>query len=147
MRFHCHLAEWLECLAVNAKVATFLGSIPASSDTVESEGRKMEQCWKKIKKSKKSLLEKKIFSTQYFTFCITPSSALDHLRKTARTHYLDRQRGSGALLTLGSGSGIDFFPDGGSPISGTSGSQTHIFDSLMTNFEIKSTVNFLPVQK
>jgi len=28
---------------VNAKVATVLGSIPASSDTVESEGRQMKQ--------------------------------------------------------------------------------------------------------
>ncbi len=31
-------------LAVNAKVATVLGSIPASSNTVESVGRKMKQC-------------------------------------------------------------------------------------------------------
>ncbi len=30
--------EWVERLAVNAKVVTFLVSIPASSDTVESEG-------------------------------------------------------------------------------------------------------------
>ncbi len=30
------LAKWLERLAVNAKVATVLGSIPASSDTVGS---------------------------------------------------------------------------------------------------------------
>jgi hypothetical protein len=30
--------------AVNAKVATVLGSIPTSSDTVESEGRRMNQC-------------------------------------------------------------------------------------------------------
>ena len=51
------LAELLECLAVNAKVATVLGSIPASSDTVESEGQQMKQCWipylnkKKIPKS------------------------------------------------------------------------------------------------
>ncbi len=29
---------WLERQTVNAKVATVLGSIPASSDTVESEG-------------------------------------------------------------------------------------------------------------
>jgi hypothetical protein len=29
-------------LDVNAKVATFLGSIPASSDTVESEGWQMK---------------------------------------------------------------------------------------------------------
>jgi len=38
------LSEWLERLAVNAKVATVLGSIPSSSDTVESEGRQMKQC-------------------------------------------------------------------------------------------------------
>ncbi len=31
------LAEWLECQAVIAKVATVLGSIPASYDTAESE--------------------------------------------------------------------------------------------------------------
>ena len=35
------VAKWLERLAVNAKG---LGSIPASSDTVESEGRQMKQC-------------------------------------------------------------------------------------------------------
>jgi hypothetical protein len=39
------LAEWLERLTVNAKVATVLGPISASSDTVESEGRQMKQCW------------------------------------------------------------------------------------------------------
>jgi hypothetical protein len=33
------LAEWLKRLSANAKVATVLGSIPASSDTVDSEGR------------------------------------------------------------------------------------------------------------
>ncbi len=38
------LAEWLERLAANAIVATVLGSIPASSDTVDSEGRQMKQC-------------------------------------------------------------------------------------------------------
>jgi hypothetical protein len=32
------IAEWLERPAVNAKVATVLSSIPASYDTVESEG-------------------------------------------------------------------------------------------------------------
>jgi hypothetical protein len=39
------IAEWLERLAVNAKVArlaTVLGSIPVSSDTVESKGRQMK---------------------------------------------------------------------------------------------------------
>jgi len=33
----------LERLTVNAEVATVLGSIPASSETVESEGRQMKQ--------------------------------------------------------------------------------------------------------
>jgi hypothetical protein len=31
-------------LAVNAKVATVLGSIPATNDTVEFEGRQLKQC-------------------------------------------------------------------------------------------------------
>ncbi len=39
------LAEWLKRLTANAKVAFVLGSIPASSDTVESEGWQMNQCW------------------------------------------------------------------------------------------------------
>ncbi len=39
------LAEWLNRLTANAVVATVLCSIPASSDTVESEGRQMKQCW------------------------------------------------------------------------------------------------------
>ncbi len=51
------LAELLERLAVNAKGATVLGSIPESSDTVESEGRKMKQCWIKRKNQKIPLLE------------------------------------------------------------------------------------------
>jgi hypothetical protein len=33
----------LERLAVNAKAATVLGAIPASSGTVESEGRQIKQ--------------------------------------------------------------------------------------------------------
>ncbi len=37
------LAEWLEGLTANDVVAIGLGSIPASSDTVESEGRQMKQ--------------------------------------------------------------------------------------------------------
>ncbi len=32
-------------MKANAEVATVLGSIPSSSDTVESEGRQMKQCW------------------------------------------------------------------------------------------------------
>ncbi len=39
------LAEWLERLTAYAEVATVLVSIPASSDTVESEGWQMKQCW------------------------------------------------------------------------------------------------------
>ncbi len=35
------IAEWLQHLTVNAKVATVLGSLPASSDTMESVGRQM----------------------------------------------------------------------------------------------------------
>ncbi len=50
------LAFWLDRLTAPAEVATVVSSIPASSDTVESEGRQMKQCWiqniekKKIKK-------------------------------------------------------------------------------------------------
>jgi hypothetical protein len=39
-----YIPQCLECLAVNAKVATVLRSIPASSDTVKFEGRQMKQC-------------------------------------------------------------------------------------------------------
>ena len=42
---------WLEGLTANAKVATFLGSIPASSDTVKSEWRQMKQGWIKLSNS------------------------------------------------------------------------------------------------
>jgi len=57
-------------LTATAKVATVLGSIPASSDSVESEGRQMKQCWinyiknpknppVSIIKNKKLLIKKK----------------------------------------------------------------------------------------
>jgi hypothetical protein len=36
--------ELTDHLPINHKVATVLGSIPASSETVESEGRQMKQC-------------------------------------------------------------------------------------------------------
>ncbi len=58
------IAEWLERLTANAVVATVLGSvgsIPASSDTLKSEGRQMKQCWisfKNDEKSKKSPFNK-----------------------------------------------------------------------------------------
>ncbi len=41
------VAEWLERLTALAEVAAVLGSIPASSDIVESEGRQIKQCWTK----------------------------------------------------------------------------------------------------
>jgi len=53
------LAERLERLTANAKVATVLGSIPASSGTVESEGRQMKQCCIKYLKILKSPRKKK----------------------------------------------------------------------------------------
>jgi hypothetical protein len=43
-RFEPDLAKWLERLTANAEVATVLVSIPAFSDTVESEGPQMNQC-------------------------------------------------------------------------------------------------------
>ncbi len=65
------LAERLERLTANAKVATVLGSIPASSGTVESEGRQMKQCWIKYLKIlknpwKKNLPEK----SSFFWMCV-----------------------------------------------------------------------------
>jgi hypothetical protein len=39
----CGYSVWLECLTANAKVATVLGSIAASSDTVKTAGRQMKQ--------------------------------------------------------------------------------------------------------
>jgi hypothetical protein len=38
MLMRLDLTKWLERLAFNAKVATVLSSIPASSDTVETKG-------------------------------------------------------------------------------------------------------------
>ncbi len=39
-------AEWLERPTANAEVVqSWVSSIPASSDTVEPEGRQMKQCW------------------------------------------------------------------------------------------------------
>jgi hypothetical protein len=43
--FWIDLAEKSEHLTANAKVATVLDSIPASFDTLESEGRQMKQCF------------------------------------------------------------------------------------------------------
>ncbi len=38
------IVAWLERLTANAEVATVLDSIPASSDTVKSEGRQLKKC-------------------------------------------------------------------------------------------------------
>ncbi len=56
------LAEWLE--RQSDSHAEVLGSLPASSDTVESEGWQMKQCWIKYLKIQKNLPVKKknIFS-------------------------------------------------------------------------------------
>ncbi len=58
------LAEWLERLLANAVVANVLGSISASSDTMETE-EQMNQCWiSYIKKEKSHKIPplKKLFS-------------------------------------------------------------------------------------
>jgi hypothetical protein len=47
------LAKWLERLNASSKFATVLGSIPASSDTVDYEGRQTKQCGIKYKKIQK----------------------------------------------------------------------------------------------
>ncbi len=47
----------------NAKVAIVLGSIQASSDTVESEGRQMKQC-----KKNPPLLHKRILQQGFYMF-------------------------------------------------------------------------------
>ncbi len=47
INMRCDLADWLQRLTANVKIATVLGSIPASSDTVDSEGRQKKQDWKK----------------------------------------------------------------------------------------------------
>ncbi len=52
------LTECLERLTANAEVAKVLGSIPASSDTVESCGRHVKQCWThKYQKIRKKTLQ------------------------------------------------------------------------------------------
>ncbi len=72
LKYGWHLAEWLERLAVNAKVAIVLGFIPASSDTVESERQQMKQCWityikRKNPKNPPLIGEEKIFPQHLLT--------------------------------------------------------------------------------
>ena len=89
------LAEWLERLTANAVVATVLGSIPASSDTVKSEGRQMKQCWIseiKRKNPKKSPMMTKLqilfflFSFEYSNLCVHGDYALSE--KSIRTGHV-----------------------------------------------------------
>jgi hypothetical protein len=58
-----------------------------------------------------------------------------------KTSVADPDPGSGVFLTPGPGSGIrkGFFPDPGYRIPGP-GSQTHIFESLVTIFWVKSSI-------
>jgi hypothetical protein len=56
MRSSLVVRAWLERLTAHAEVATVLGSIPASSDTVESEGRQMKQTVHRKKNQKITLL-------------------------------------------------------------------------------------------
>jgi hypothetical protein len=67
------LAGWLERLAAN-EVATVLVSIPASSDTVESEGRQMKQFWIQHRKKKKNpwnpCLKRPLLSARISTWCL-----------------------------------------------------------------------------
>ncbi len=65
------LAEWLERLTANAVVATVLGSIPASFDTVESEGWHMKQCWIScIKRKNPNIPLKKISEGRTSTYIL-----------------------------------------------------------------------------
>jgi hypothetical protein len=68
-------------LTANAKVATVLGSIPESSDTVESEGRQIKQCWNKVHNKQCRGNHKQVaFRTHRFFDCLvffaqTPNTA------------------------------------------------------------------------
>ncbi len=60
------LAEWLKRLTANGVVETVLGSIPASSDTVESERWRMKQCWICNRWSCKLYLEVKVQREHFY---------------------------------------------------------------------------------
>ncbi len=64
------LAQWLKRLTANAKVASVLGSIPASSDKEESEGQQMKQVRyimnKSTKKSPVSNVCLRLAATRYY---------------------------------------------------------------------------------
>ncbi len=80
------LAVWLERLAVNAIAATVLGSIQASSDTVESEGRQMKQCWltSKIKRKNQK-------NSPFLIFLIKTHNTYNYKRQLFQ-HSLDKQK-------------------------------------------------------
>jgi hypothetical protein len=88
-----NLAEWLERLAVNDKVATVLGLIPAFSDTVESGGRQMKQCWityLKRKKIQKNKTKKFCVAVKYILYrnlmtCFRPTMEL-HRKPVAHSN-------------------------------------------------------------
>ncbi len=92
------LVEWLERLTVNAVVATALGSIPASSDTVETEGRQMKQCWiSYIKKIQKSPLKKihantkvQVVSDLLIKFTILSHEILHYYKRSLNLWFLTR---------------------------------------------------------
>ncbi len=45
--FHMKSSRVVRASPINAKVTTVLGSFPASSDPVETDGRQLKQCWTK----------------------------------------------------------------------------------------------------
>jgi hypothetical protein len=90
------LAKWLErltakCRSRHSPVATVLGSIPASSDTVESEGRQMKQYWISYIKNKKNAKGCKA--------CIGAASRYIVLYVLSSL-FLGRHKGSKTLLVL-----------------------------------------------
>ncbi len=75
------LSERLDRLAVHADVATFLGSISASTDTVESEGQQMKQCWITYIKKKKS------YKIPHWIFSRDPVCVISFLRNYLLVQY------------------------------------------------------------
>ncbi len=75
------LAEYLQRLTANKKLATVLGLIPASSDTVESERRQMKQFWIKYWKKSKNppVIDLRGISTNWFRNQLCPSTRLFRL--------------------------------------------------------------------
>ncbi len=91
------LAEWFERLTANAVVATVLGSIPASSDTVESEGAADEAVLNIVHKKKKSPLKKKNY--YYYLLCdgVVREGGLVRVPLLAELHVAEEERGGDHL--------------------------------------------------